>query len=140
MSRKMNSIRSSGSSTPRSGEYLDTRTEPLIFCGVDYLFPIYRRHNHYPRLATQHVAGNPDLATSRELRERAWPIVEALLRERQDDAIARYWEFVSSGRCRNRLEEIFNRGARGSGGNPIYQSDAPTVGGSISTQDHKQCA
>ena len=87
-------------------KYLDTRTEPLIFCGVDYLFPIYRRHNHYPRLATQHVAGNPDLASSRELRERAWPIVEALLRERQDDAIARYWEFVSSGRCRNRLEEI----------------------------------
>ena len=41
--------------------FLRGRTELLVFAGVDYLFPIYREHNHYPNLVTKHISGNPDL-------------------------------------------------------------------------------
>ena len=88
------------------GKFLMNKTEPLVFAGVDYLYPIYRQHNHYPHLLSKHIAGNPDLLSSLELRQRAWPLVEELLRGRQQTEIAKYWEVVAHGRGCNRVEEI----------------------------------
>ena len=44
-------------------DFLQLRTEPLIFAGVDYLFPIYQSVNSYPHLAATASRGNPDLLT-----------------------------------------------------------------------------
>jgi hypothetical protein len=87
-------------------KHLNGRTEPLIFAGVDYLFPIYRQHNHYPHLMQQHIAGNPDLLSNDELRNRAWALVETSLRERQTLELEKYWNMVHQGRVCNRLEDI----------------------------------
>jgi len=87
---------------------LATQSEPLLFAGVDYLYSIYRRQNHYSHLVFKHIAGNPDLFSSPDLRKRAWMIIESLLRERQETAIARYWEFVGQGRSCNRMEDILD--------------------------------
>ena len=51
--------------------FLRGRTELLVFAGVDYLFPIYREHNHYPHLVTKHISGNPDLMSPDGLCQRA---------------------------------------------------------------------
>ncbi|HTQ95831.1 MAG TPA: hypothetical protein VMH89_03445 [Candidatus Acidoferrum sp.] len=93
--------------------YLREQTEPLIFVGVDYLFPLYHRHNHYPFLASAHIAGNPELFSVAELRERAWPIMESLIRERQETAIGRYWELIGQGRSSNRMERILDAAENG---------------------------
>jgi hypothetical protein len=86
--------------------YLHARTEPLVFAGVDYLYPIYRRRNHYPHLLSEHVDGNPDLLSPMELRENVWPLIETVLRERQELEIEKYWNLVRQGRCSNRADEI----------------------------------
>jgi hypothetical protein len=87
-------------------KFLHEHTEPLVFVGVDYLFPIYRQHNHYAHLLPLHVSGNPDLLTPSDLRERAWPIVEDLLSIKRHAAVAQYWNFVRQDRCSNLVDDI----------------------------------
>jgi len=48
---------------------------PLVFAGVDYLFPIYREANSYPHLAARHISGNPDQASEHQLHDAAWDCV-----------------------------------------------------------------
>ena len=86
--------------------FMQTRHEPLVFAGVDYLYPIYREHNHYPHLVTQHISGNPDLLSPEGLCQRAWPLIESFVQERQAAEIAKYWKLVEHGRSSNRLEDI----------------------------------
>ena len=80
-------------------KHLHSRLEPLVFAGVDYLFPIYRQHNRYPHLLTAHVPGNPDLLSPTDLREKAWPLVEKLLHTRRQAAVAGYWDVVRQDRA-----------------------------------------
>jgi len=89
-------------------KYLNSQSAPLIFAGVDYLYPLYRRQNHYPYLAPEHIDGNPELLSPLELRQRAWPILDSQIRERQETAISRYWELVARGRSSNRIEDILD--------------------------------
>lgn len=86
--------------------FLHARTEPLVFAGVDYLYPIYRKHNHYSHLLPDHIAGNPDLLSPLELRENVWPLIESVLREQQELEIENYWNLVRQGRCSNRVDEV----------------------------------
>ena len=87
-------------------DFLHSHADPLLFAGVDYLFPIYRQHNHYPRLLPTHISGNPDLLSADDLRHCAWPLIELLL-QRQHAAVAeKYWNLVTQGRGSNRIEEI----------------------------------
>jgi hypothetical protein len=85
---------------------LPRATEPLIFAGVDYLFPIYQEANTYPHLVAKPVAGNPELWSADELRERVWPIVESLVREDREVELAKYGNRISQNRTSDRLEEI----------------------------------
>ncbi len=63
---------------------------PLVFAGVEYLFPIYQEANGYPHLVDQPIAGNPDGKTNQELHVEAWKIVQPLFQQRQDQALDRY--------------------------------------------------
>jgi hypothetical protein len=81
-------------------------TEPLVFAGVDYLFPIYQEANTYANLLPQPVIGNPELWSADELRARAWPLVESIVRKEREAEIARYGNRISQGRALNRLEDI----------------------------------
>ena len=60
-------------------QFMAGKTEPLLFAGVDYLFPIYEQANTYPHLVPTPITGNPELWSPKELRERAWPLVEPLV-------------------------------------------------------------
>ena len=44
---------------------------PLVFAGVDYLFPIYRQANTYAHLVDEHISGNQELADDHALHARA---------------------------------------------------------------------
>jgi hypothetical protein len=87
-------------------KFLHERTEPLIFAGVDYLFPIFREHNHYPHLFPTHLAGNPDLVADGQLRDRAWPLIETLIRRRQDTEVTNYWRLLNQARASNHISEV----------------------------------
>jgi len=94
-------------------DYLQLRSEPLLFAGVDYLFPIYQSVNSYAHLAPRPMEGNPDLLSPPELCVRAWPLVEAQLREREHARAAQHWNSAGRGRTIHRLVEILSAAEAG---------------------------
>lgn len=65
---------------------------PLVLAAVDYLLPLFRDVCTYPHLLADGVAGNCDLASAAELRDRAWPVVEPTLRQSRATMEMRYRE------------------------------------------------
>lgn len=55
---------------------------PVVFAGVEELFPIFRSVAGSLNLVAQPVLGNPESRTEDELHRLAWPLVEPLLRSR----------------------------------------------------------
>jgi len=95
------------------GDFLQLRTEPLIFAGVDYLFPIYQSINSYPNLAATPVGGNPDLLSPAEIGELAGLVVEACLCDRRRVEADKRWNSIAPSRTSNRTEEILVAGHAG---------------------------
>lgn len=60
----------------RLHKLLRRRKLPLVIAGVGYLFPIYRRVNTSPYLTATGISGNFEQPDLKELRERAWTIVD----------------------------------------------------------------
>jgi hypothetical protein len=85
---------------------LRLQTDPLVFAGVDYLFPIFRDVATYPFLSTEHVAGNTERMLADELCRLAWPHVAAVVANRYQTALANFWDNVSFGKTSNRFDEI----------------------------------
>jgi hypothetical protein len=79
---------------------------PLILATVDYLFPIYRTANTYAMLLEDFVKGNPDRLSDEDLMNQAWPIVEKLCREVEDQAISAFRERVGTGLTSTDLKEV----------------------------------
>ena len=118
--------------------FLHLRTEPLIFAGVDYLFPIYREHNHYANLAAQHISGDPDLLSPEALCQRAWPLVETFVRQRQEAEIARFRQLAQHGRASNRLEDIL-RAAHAGAVQTLFISPAVRRYGTFDSDENTLC-
>lgn len=57
-------------------EFFDDESSPLVFAGVEYLFPIYQQSNNYRHLVETPVTGNQDEASADDLHAAAWKIVE----------------------------------------------------------------
>lgn len=70
---------------------------PLVLAGVDYLLPIYRRANNYPKIVEESIEGNPDRLSTKELHRAAWEILEPIFNEVQRQAMARFKELNASG-------------------------------------------
>jgi hypothetical protein len=79
---------------------------PLVFAGVDYLLPIYREANSYPHLMENGIPGNPEGLKGEELHEEGWKIVEPYFLNAQEEAIAKYKQWVGGERTSNSLKEI----------------------------------
>jgi len=62
---------------------------PLMFAGVDYLFPLYRAVSHCAHLLDQHVGGNPDMLSLDQLRDKAKALLAVPLQKRRDSELQR---------------------------------------------------
>ncbi|MGB7487961.1 MAG: hypothetical protein WA901_17350, partial [Phormidesmis sp.] len=51
------------------------QTAPLVFLGVDFLFPIYQQANKYPHLMDEAIAFQPDQLSAEEIRDHALTVV-----------------------------------------------------------------
>jgi hypothetical protein len=69
--------------------YLANEQAPLVFAGVDYLFPIFKRVCTYSNLTSEHIAANTDTWNQDRLHAAAWTIVEPLFKAERDEAVAR---------------------------------------------------
>lgn len=87
-------------------EVLREEKAPLVFAGVDYLFPIYKEVNSYPGLLNEAVEGNPEGLSDQELHDKAWKIVQPHFEHEQEEAIKRYKEYRVTEKATNDLEDI----------------------------------
>jgi hypothetical protein len=60
---------------------LENTCRPMVFVGVDYLFPLYREANSYPRLLEESVTTNPDTLHPQTLHQQTWPIANAYFKQ-----------------------------------------------------------
>jgi hypothetical protein len=63
-------------------------TAPLLLAGVARYIPLYRKLSRYPHVAEIGIEGNVDDLDAEELRERARPLVDELLRARRRAQLA----------------------------------------------------
>jgi len=86
---------------------------PLVLSAVESVAVEYRAANTYPHLLEQIVPGNPELFSPKELRERAWPVVEPVMLRERNVAAARYHEWRDTARATHDLEEALSAATDG---------------------------
>ncbi len=82
------------------------RQAPLVLAGVEFLFPLYRQVCAAPRLLEGGVAGSPDELSAEELHERAWPVVEPVFTQAQEEAAGRFHALAGTGQASSELEDV----------------------------------
>ncbi|MFH5804553.1 hypothetical protein [Alienimonas sp. DA493] len=65
---------------------------PVVFAGVDYLFPMLKEAWNYPNLLPDAIHGNVDALPANELHAKAWPLVEAFFQAPADQERTAYSE------------------------------------------------
>ena len=85
---------------------LGTEHAPLVFVGVDFLFPLYREANHYDTLLDDHVRGNPDTWGAVELHARAWDVARPHFDRVREEVIERLHAQAGTGRASADLAEV----------------------------------
>ena len=90
----------------------DERT-PLVLAGVDYLFPIYREANTYPRLIEEGISGNPEGTSAEALHRMAMKIVSPVFQKAETDAVAQYRQSSGTGLTSTEIREIVPAAAHG---------------------------
>ncbi|RCJ39712.1 hypothetical protein A6770_11545 [Nostoc minutum NIES-26] len=91
-------------------EKLRDREAPLILAGVEYLHPIYREANTYPHLIEEGITRRLELFQPEELHAQAWPIVEPLFHQSEQDAMELYQQLAGegTGKASSDLKEIIS--------------------------------
>ncbi len=87
---------------------LGAQTAPLVFMGVDFLFPIYQQANKYPHLMEKAVAYQPDQLSPEEIRDRALEIVEPYFSADRKEVLEQYGSLKDKNQATDDLETILN--------------------------------
>ncbi len=96
---------------------------PLVLAGVEYLFPIYREANTYPRLIEEGIPGNPKGISIDALHRSALKIVSPYFRKDEQDAVAQYRQSSGTGLTSADLREIVPATVHGRVGTLFAASD-----------------
>ncbi len=85
---------------------LYNQPDVLVFAGVEEMFPIFRDVYGEKGLISEHVIGNPDKLSARQLHQRAWPLVEGHNRRQIDKIWKNYHAARNLDRASNALAMI----------------------------------
>ncbi|OGW40236.1 MAG: hypothetical protein A2010_19320 [Nitrospirae bacterium GWD2_57_9] len=92
---------------------LRDKSSPLVIAGVEYLLSLYRQANTYPGLLPGEIKGNLDALRAEALHEKAWPLVEPLLRRRREEAQEELQRMISTGKASTSAPEIVSASYQG---------------------------
>ncbi len=92
--------------------YLREENLPLVFAGVDYLYPMFRLVDVYKNTVGI-IEGNPDSLDSQELLKRGLPAVSPYFRMEQEQAIERYRDLLGGPLTSESIEEVLTSAAAG---------------------------
>ncbi len=101
---------------------------PLVLVGPERDVHVYQRINRYPGLAPEVVDGNLAKASTAELHERAWPIVQRLVGENEQRVIDRYQQLVSKARALDEIRAIAQFAIAGRVSELMLDKDAAVYG------------
>lgn len=87
-------------------DYLQEQNAPLVFAGVDYLFPIYREANTYPNLVESSITGNFEDVQPERLHRQAWRLIEPMLMAQRAAAIERYHSLAPHNLTSSKVAEL----------------------------------
>ncbi len=87
-------------------ELIGMDNAPLVFAGVEYLFPIYRETNSYSNLVPEGVYGNTDEMKAENLHEKAYEVVKPLFGKSKEEAKQKYFNMINSEKTSKDLETI----------------------------------
>lgn len=87
-------------------KFFTVQTDPLVFAGVDYLFPLFREASTYRYLVETPVTGNPDDLVADQLHRAAWGVVEPYFRRQLEESLSRFGHQQARGLASGDLEEI----------------------------------
>lgn len=94
-------------------EILHDERSPLIFSGVEYLYPIYRQANTYSQLVKIPVTGNPDRVAPQGLHLKAWELIQPQFEITRLKSLAKYRQLAGTGYTSSDLNEIVINSYRG---------------------------
>ena len=83
-----------------------TYNPPVVFAGVDYLFPMLKEAWDYKNLLGEAIHGNVDELPAAELHAKAWPLVEAFFKKPVEEQRTRFLEEKDSSVTSTDLGEI----------------------------------
>jgi Bacterial archaeo-eukaryotic release factor family 7 len=86
---------------------------PLVFAGVDFLFPLYKEVNTHPLLLNEPISGNPDELGPEDLHKRAWAIVQPIFDKEQKEAANYYRQLANTPRASNKIGQVAPAAYRG---------------------------
>jgi hypothetical protein len=92
-------------------ELFGVEHNPLVFAGVDYLFPLFKEACRYDNLIDEPVTGAIDRMRPEELHKQAWPLVRDRFEQRREQELARLYAEADPKPCTTDLAEII-AGAR----------------------------
>ncbi|MEW4454112.1 hypothetical protein AB1L30_15670 [Bremerella sp. JC817] len=118
-------------------EYLQDRNDPLVFAGVEYLFPIFKEAISYSHLLPDAVTGNFDNAKPETLHEKALEVVQPFFQKNTTEAIDRYHNAHGQNRATDDLETILKAAEMGAVDTLLIREDA-AFWGHIDDQGHIQ--
>ncbi|MBS0209522.1 MAG: hypothetical protein JSS27_11280 [Planctomycetes bacterium] len=89
-------------------DYLGSERAPLLFAGVQYLFPIYQDVNTYPQLFGLPVHGSPEHWSDAELHRRVVEMLAPVWRQAAKNGRERIEEHLGTARVSASIENILS--------------------------------
>jgi len=93
--------------------YFGDEPGPLVFAGVEYLYPMFRDTAKLNRLVDKPVTGNPDELSVDDLRTQAWSVVEPNFATKQQKAAERLHDQTGSEKTTSEISEIIQAARQG---------------------------
>ena len=93
--------------------YLREEKIPLVFAGVEYLFPLFRLVDVYKNSISEFIEGNPDELDSVQLLKRGRPLVSPYLQREREQAVGRYMDLLGGPLASGNIEKIVRGAAAG---------------------------
>lgn len=114
-------------------DYLDDQRKPLVFCGVQYLFPLFRECCRYKALMEEAVRGNPDELKAEQLHQRAWKIVQPHFDRERFAALEQFHNSSDTAKVMDDLRDII-QAARQGAVDTLLVSDDHEIWGTVNEE------
>lgn len=92
---------------------LNGQQAPLVFMGVEFLFPLYQQANDYPHLLEEAVDYQPDQLSPAEIRDRAFKLVEPQFQSDRKTVSEQYGSLKNNSQATADLEMILDAAYNG---------------------------